>query len=158
MEGRNYTITIKTDSLTEKRSPIATDNPKQSVKEQKKIEGRYSNALAHIFSYSAVKSYATQIINHEVSLVQLRTGSNEWQQRANDINQTVQQGVGLIESTVTGAAVGGWVGAVVGLATSLMNTLVSYVRQAETLNIKNSIENVSIGMNIVRAGANGSRR
>lgn len=159
MAKRNYTITIKASGVVDDESPIAGDN-KQS--DSKKTKGLLSKEGAKAYAkglvaYHAVKSFATQVISHEVSLVELRTGSNELQRRANFINQLHQTGAGVIESTVTGALVGGLPGAVIGMATSAVKKLIDYAQRQETINLQKSIEDTTLGMNYVRAGARGYR-
>lgn len=119
-----------------------------------------SDAKAYLGAMTAwhtVKGYMTQQINHSVSLVELRTGSNESQVKAQFINQIVQKGVGMAETTLTGALVGGLPGALVGLALSTSHTLIGYANQQETLYLKETLENRSIEMLRMRAGALGSR-
>lgn len=160
MENRNYTITIKADSLSSgNKSPIAGDN-KGTDKEKSGLlskEGAKAFGKAMV-AYSTVKSFATQVINHEVSMVQLRTGSNELQQRANFANQMIQKGVGILEGGVAGALVGGLPGFIVGTGLSLLHTMISYGQKQQELDTQRTVENQSIQMNYVRAGASGSRK
>lgn len=161
MENRNYTITIKTDSLSSgNKSPIAGDN--KGTDKEKSGGGLLSKDAAKAFgkamvAYSTVKSFATQIVNHEVSMVQLRTGSNELQERANFTNQMIQKGVGILEGGVTGALVGGLPGFLIGTTLSLMHSVIGYGQAVNRLNTERTLENQSIMMNFVRAGAKGSR-
>lgn len=159
-ENRNYTITIKSENLFSNDSAIAGDN-KKSEKEQTK--GLVSKEDAKMFaaamvSYNTVKSFATQIINHEVSMVQLRTGSNELQERASFINDMVQQGVGVLEGAVTGAMVGGLPGFIAGLGISLISKTISYSQKVDEINTKRTVENVGREMTYIRAGSGGSRK
>ena len=161
MQERNYTITIKADALSGgKRKAVAGDNTQSDTEKGKGLltkEGAKTFATVMV-AYNSVKSFATQIINHEVSLVQLRTGSNELQERANLINQVAQQGVGLLEGAIAGAVVGGLPGFIVGTVLGVAHTVVGYQQKAHTINLQNRLENISIEMNYARAGANGSRR
>ena len=91
-------------------------------------------------------------------MVQLRTGSNELQERATFINNMHQQGLGVLEGMVTGAMVGGLPGAIIGTTLSLMHTMIGYGQAQNRINTERTLENVGIGMNYIRAGANGSRR
>jgi tetrahydromethanopterin S-methyltransferase subunit G len=161
MEGRNYTITIKADKLSSGGgSPIAGDKKESDTKKSGGIltkEGAKAFASTMV-AYHTVKSFATQVVNHEISMVQLRTGSNELQARVSFINQMTQQGLGILEGTVTGLMVGSLPGMVVGLALSTMHSLVSYTQKVDELNTRRSLENESLHMNYIRAGASGSRR
>ena len=159
MAERNYTITIKATGLTKDDSPIAGDNKKSDTEKTKGLltkEGAKAYAKG-LVAYHAVKSFATNVANHEVSLVELRTGSNELQRRANFINNVVQTSVGLAESMVTGALVGGLPGAVLGVAMTGVSKLISIAQNQERIDLQKSIEDVSLGMNYIRAGARGYR-
>ena len=160
MADRTYRIEISVDNLQESKSPIAGDN-KQSDTEKGK--GALTKKQAKDFgtamvAYGKVKSFATQIINHEVSIVELRTGSRELQERANFTNQMVQTGVGILEGAVSGALVGGLPGFIAGTLLSVTHTVIGYTQKQDTLNAQRNLETASIAMNNIRAGANGSRR
>jgi hypothetical protein len=158
-ENREYVITIKNSTGSKSKNPIAGSDNGSSTEKGK---GLLSREGAKTFgktmvAYGTVKSFALQTINHEVSLVQLRTGSNELQGRANFTNSVVQKVVGIGESMFAGAMVGGLPGAIVGLTLSTAHTLIGYAQNQDRINTERSLENVSLQMNIMRAGANGSR-
>ena len=158
MAERNYSITIKYKAPSSE-SPIAGDNKESDTEKGKGLlskQGAKTFATAMV-AYGKVKSFATQIINHEVSMVELRTGSREMQDRANFTNEMIQKGVGILESVGTGALVGGLPGALVGLTLSAMHTAIAYQQKQETINLQRTIENVSLQQNFIRAGAKGSR-
>lgn len=167
MESREYKIIIESkgggasDSGTE--SAVAgskTPSPKKSIEDTGGILSKdgAKNYLAGMVAWRTVKPYLTQVINHEVSLVELRTGSRELQNRANFVNQMVQQSVNTLEMVATGALVGGGAGAFVGLATSLVHTGISYMQASNKIELQKTLENRSIEMQVIRASAYGSRR
>jgi hypothetical protein len=154
-----YEFIIKKQGGGSSKSPVAGD---EKSTDTEKGQGLLSKDGAKKFAqgmvaYKTVKSFATQIINHEVSMVELRTGSKELQERANFTNQLVQQGVGILESMVAGAMVGGIVGAVVGTALSVTHTAIGYAQAQNRIDTQRTLENNSIQMNYIRAGARGSR-
>lgn len=156
-ENNEYTIIIKSDGGGNSESPVAGDKSDSG-----KSGGLLSKEGAKTFAkgmvaYRAVKSFVVPAINHEVSLVQLRTGSNELQERANFISDVVQKGVSAAESIAVGALVGGLPGAIVGLVASTAHTLIGYSQKQERLNLERNLENESLRRNIVRAGASNSR-
>lgn len=108
-------------------------------------------------AYHGLKAFAVQQLNHEVSLVELRTGSREMQERANFQNQLFQKGVGILETTATGALVGGLYGALIGLGLSATHTAIDYVNKQDSINTARQVESVSLEMQRIRAGALGSR-
>lgn len=163
MAEREYSITIEVDSINgNSNNPIAGDE-KSPDSDLAKTAGFLNKGQAKAFgkgvtAYHYAKSFTSQIISHEVSLVELRTGSRELQERANFMLNVGNKLVGATESIVVGAAVGGIVGAVAGLVTSGIHLAVSYQQAQNTINTQRNVENVSLGLTYIRAGANGSRR
>lgn len=165
---KSYEITIKLDnsgggrgaheaiSGTTAPSPSATASSGQAS-QGGGGGGSLKTALGAVFSYATVKSFATQQINYSVSLTGLRTGSNELQQKASFYNQIIQKGVGAAETVAAGAAAGGWVGAVIGLGVSTAHTLIGFSQAQNTINLNRTLENRSLEMTRIRAGAQGSR-
>lgn len=160
---RNYSITIEVNGMEKGESPIAGDNKPSDTE---KASGGSINKIqaktlaATLTAYHTVKSFATQVINHEVSLVSLRTGSNEMQERASFINENVQTAVGVGESLIAGAIAGGPVGAIIalgGVALNVGHRVMAIAQKQETLNIERSIEKETIQKNYIRAGAKGYR-
>lgn len=155
MAERNYTITLELSNV-EGKSPVAGDNSKSDTEKAKEVP-LLKTVLASA-AYQKAKNVAVSFINAEVSRVQLRTGSNELQLRANIINSTVQKTAGFIESVAIGAGTGGWVGAVVGAVTSVASMGIDYMQKTQTLSLEKNLENETIRQNLIRAGAGGSRR
>lgn len=159
---REYTLTIKAQGLQkETTSPIASPNGGSGTQEES--SGLLSKDGAKAFmkgfaAYKTVKSFVTQAVNYEVSIVSLQTGSQELQQKAEFINSVVQQGVGILETVGAGALVGGLPGALIGLTLGTMHTVIGYAQKANTLNLQNALEVQSIERNYIRAGALGSRQ
>lgn len=116
-----------------------------------KLKGRILGA------YHTVKSFAVQQISHNISLVELRTGSKENQERENFYFSLVQQGLTIAETTIAGAAVGNLPGAVAGLVLSTAHTLLSYSNRQTTLLEASAVERQELQNNYIRAGARGSR-
>ena len=164
MADRRYEFTIKMKGETGgKTNPIAGSSKTESDTETAKSGGMLTKDQAKVFAkgmvaYGMTKSFATQIINHEVSMVEMRTGSKELQQRASFNMQVAQQGLGIAESMATGALVGGLPGAIVGTIIGFARTAINYNQNVNRINTARAVENVGLGMNYVRAGANGSRR
>lgn len=155
-----YSLTLKYPSgQGGASSAVAGSNAKSDTEKSK---GLLTQEQAKAFgtamvAYGKIKSVATQIVNHNVSQVQLRTGSNELQEKANFINQTVQQGIGILEGGVAGAMVGGLPGFIAGLGMSAITTAINYVQKQDTINLKRDIEDATISLNLQRAGSQGSR-
>lgn len=160
MADREYTITLKNSGVgSNKKSPISKTTNKSATETAKDVtaSNKGTSTAFGLVAYHKVKSFATQVINHEVSLVGLRTGSNELQGRASFNNSIVQQGVNFAENIAVGAMMGGPWGAVAGAVASVGQAVFSYSLKQDTINTQKAVENVSLQMNIMRAGANGSR-
>lgn len=114
-------------------------------------------ALAKLFGYSAIKSYASKAIGYEVSLVQLQTGSHEAHQRANFGYAIAQEAVGFVETIVAGASVGGVWGAVAGAAVAAINTTITWTQKANTLSIQQGLETTQQAFASQRVTVSGSR-
>ena len=157
----NYSIIIEVKGDIEKKnSPISGDKTESDTqksagilnKEQAKAFGK------GLVAYHYGKAFTDQIISHRVSTVELRTGSKDLQDRANLMLDVSQKLVSAGESMLTGLMVGGGVGAVLGLVTNLLHTAISYSQKQQVLNMQETLENRSIQLTYIRAGANGSRR
>lgn len=158
---REYQIVIKnTGGAGKANSPIAND---QNESDSDKGKGLLSKSAAKTFlkgmvAYRTVKSFATQVVSHEVSMVQLRTGSNEQQERANFTRDMVSKGVSVLEAgLVAGLATGNVVGFVAGVALGVTSQMISYAQNQDRINTQRTLENQSIQLNYIRAGARGSR-
>ena len=167
-EDRNYTITLKIEGSTDAGSSSAVAGT--STKSQNSATGGTStksgllqNAearadyITELVAWHTIKPFAIQQINYHFSTVELRTGSKEMQQRASFQNEIFQKGLGIAETTATGALLGGLPGALIGLTLGTAQTLISYSQRQNTLNLQESLENRSIEMMRIRAGSLGSR-
>lgn len=118
------------------------------------------SAAKTMVSFAAIKSTADKMINFEISQVSLRTGAMEYEQRLNAtysaISQTVGAGAALVGAGITGGPVGVAV-ATLGLAVSVVNKIIGISNKAQNLRTEQSLENISIGMAVVRAGVNSRR-
>lgn len=157
----NYSITIEVGGNIENDSPISGDKGNKSDTEKGK--GLLSKQGAKTFAkglvaYHTLKSYTDQIVSHHVSTVELRTGSRELQERANFMLDITQKSIGIAESVLSGAMVGGIGGAAVGLLIGFAHTAISYQQKQQTLDLQETLENQTLRMNYIRAGAGGSRR
>lgn len=152
-----YTITIENKTRTPKKkaeNAIAGNN--KGKKEEPPLT--VSEAMAEaMVAYRQIKPFITSAISHEVSLVELRTGSKELQEKANFINHAIQQGTSMLENIALGALVGGGAGAALAASMSVIQSIVGFAKNQQTLNIQQSVENRSLDMQIVRAGAGRSR-
>lgn len=160
MADHTYTFILKNATGGGLDSPISGDT-QSTTTNSAKTEGFLTKSQAKAFGagmvvYHQVKSFATQIASHEVSIISLKTGQNELQQRAQFNYDVGMKVLNAGESILVGAAVGGLPGAVAGLALSLTHTIVDITQKAQDLNLRKDLEAVQIRASLIRAG--GGRR
>ncbi len=132
----------------------------ESASEWNASANRVAGAVKRMVSFAAVKSTADNIVNREISQVSLKTGATEYEQRLIAGYNAASQVVGAGAALVTGFAAGGPAGAAVvaiGLVASGIQKAISIAYKSEELRNKESLENISIGMQVVRAGVSGRR-
>lgn len=110
-----------------------------------------------LVSFEALKSTATQLIGHSIGTVELRTGAREYEQRQQFLFDRINEGVNTGAMLAIGAATGNLPLALIGAATSAISKLTNILMRAHTLNLEQTIEDTSIRLQSIRAGA-GSRR
>ncbi len=98
---------------------------------------------------------------YKQSTVELRTGSSELQQKVDLQTRGINAGLSVLGSAAAGLAVGGLAGAAIGAGLSVFSQTISFMQstsQAQrTIDLKQTIENETIRMQMVRAGSRGSR-
>ncbi len=117
-------------------------------------------AAKRIVSYATIKSTADNIISHNISQVSLETGATEYEQKLSYAHSIASQVVGVGAALVMGGMSGGPAGfalAAVGIAVSGINKIINIEQRRETLRTERNLENISIGMQNVRAGTAGRR-
>lgn len=118
------------------------------------------NKAKQMVSFSTVKSTADQIINYQISTISLQTGATEYEQRMSTVYSIASQAVGAGAALISAGTASGPAGIVVaamGMAASGISKLIEIEQKRNTLRLKESVENVSIGMQNVRAGVAGRR-
>lgn len=132
----------------------------EQAQQPSKTEQGAVNAVKGMVSFAAVRGFANNLISYEISQVSLRTGAREYEQKLQFAQQVGNQVLNIGLATAGGFAAGGAVGAVgalVGFVGSTMYTAISYAQNANTIETKQNLENISIGMASVRAGVSGRR-
>ena len=115
------------------------------------------SAVKKIVSYATIKATADQVISGNLSMVELNTGSAEYEQRLQAGYNLGKQIWNAGEIFVLGGLAGGLPGAIAGLFISGVHMAISYSFRAATLAKEENLENVSIGLMNVRAGTAGRR-
>ena len=145
---------------TEKTSvPVAGVDESQSTTPQKVQEGTSNkNPLqAGLTAWNKAKPWINQVVGHEVNMVDLRTGRKEYAQKVQFTYGLIQQIEGICSSIAMGFATGGGAGALIGAAVGLISTGIGYIQKQNQIDTQNSLENITLQQQRVRAGTNGSR-
>lgn len=129
----------------------------EQAQQPSKTEQGAVNAVKGMVSFAAVRGFANNLISYEISQVSLRTGAKEYEQKLQFAQSVVNQGINIGLATAGGFAAGGPIGALVGFVGSTLYTAISYAQNANTIETKQNLENISIGMASVRAGVSGRR-
>ena len=155
-------IELKGSVTSSKESPIAGQEPQSTSATANATntsggEGVSKGKLSALVAYRQIKPFVAQALSNEVGKVGLKTGSNRLQEKANFTHEVATKVWNFGESVAMGAYFGGLPGAIVGAVVSTAHTLITYSNNQNVININRSIENQSIQMNYIRAGAQGSR-
>jgi hypothetical protein len=157
MDNNVYKFIITDETQEAQNSPVASQSPSGGATSTAKSKNVSKGQLGGLVAYQKIKPFVVQGINNEVAKVQLRTGSNRLQEKADFINQVAQGVFNFGESIVAGAMVGGVPGAIIGGVLSLSHTLITYANNQSVIDLQRSIEHEGLYLNYIRAGAQGSR-
>ena len=154
---RTYVIRLENATGSQPDSPIANDSSEKPSKGLLNKEEARAFMKGYV-AYKTVKGFASQIVSHEVSMVQLRTGSNELQERANFQRQVGSRALSVLEQGVMMGLVTGNVGGfVAGVFIGGAQQLIEWSQNQNRINTERALENQTIMRNYIRAGAQGSR-
>lgn len=150
-----YTITIKLPSSTDESAMAGSSTKKSnSPSESQQNANSVADAAQKVVTYAAVMHTAEKLVSYEISQVNLKTGASEYQQRLESSYSALKQ----FAMPIVGAAVTGNIPfAFVASIWAGVNGLISIAQKTDELNTRRDLENMSIGMQIVRAGTNNSR-
>lgn len=135
--------------------------PQAEPESQQSTSGQIMKTLKNNLVVREAVSIAKSELLYQANTVELRTGTKDVQQKIDFQVQMANMGLSVLGSAVAGFATGGLVGAAAMAGISVLTQAISFAQstsQAQrTIDIKQSIENVSIGQQLVRAGSRGSR-
>ena len=100
--------------------------------------------------------YVNKIGTTHINRVALRTGRTTYQEQLQWNASTMLKTVGSAGAILGGVVTGNWLVALAGVM-SVTDTFVDYGIAAENIRLERSVENISVGMANVRAGAGGNR-
>ncbi len=158
--AEGYHIYIHLDELSN-GSAMAGGESAPAAKQRSAGGGdRVANALKGMVSFAAIKSTADQLANYAHSTINLRTGAQEYEQRIQAIYSATSQAVGALAGMIGAGITAGPAGVAVvalGIAANGVRQVINIAQKENTLRLEESVENVSIGMQNVRAGTIGRR-
>lgn len=151
----NYTITIRNEGGGSSSSSPVAGNQQPATQQAPAKNSKTPNPdwVKGLVAYNQyLKPFVSQVIQHEVGTVSLRTGSQELQQKVEFAYDLISEGVGLAESIAVGAAIGHLPGAVIGAVMGLATSAVGYINRRKTIGYNQSLEDISIDLMNTRAG------
>lgn len=118
--------------------------------------------LTGMAAYGTVRKITNEIVSHNNSLIYVKTGSREAQERQTFIYNT---SMGFVDSLVAGAAAGAMVsgpagaaiGALIGVMNQGLNMAINYAKTSDTLAKNRQLENIQRDLQAQRVTTNGSR-
>ncbi len=161
MLSSNYSITINYTTNKSNKSPVAgsTTSAKTTANASAPSSTPDTSdsgraALGRMLAVGGLAvRFTDKVISHEISVVSLKTGASEQQERLSFAYSVGKQVGGIIISTAIGAAVGGGLpGALIGLATSITATAMSYGQKIAEIDLQHDIEDVGLRYMNMRAG------
>ena len=143
-------------SSGEKKKAVAQNNAPTSDSSQN-AGTNTEKAMKNLVSYGSIKHTADKIVSYQIGTVELRTGAREYEQKLQfgyQVGGTLLNTAVMIGGT---AATGNLPLAVIGVATSAISTGFDIWQKQNTININENREDISIAMQIKRAGNFGRR-
>ena len=118
--------------------------------------------LTGLAAYGTVRKITNEIVSHNNSLIQVKTGSREQQERQTFIYNT---SMGFVDAAVTGAAtgamvggpVGAGVGALIGVVKQGLGMAVNMAKTSDILAKNRQLENIQRELQAQRVTVSGSR-
>lgn len=155
----NYTITINLNALPKGNSAMAEQESSTlgGLSGNSKSEAGALNAAKTLVTFATVASTADKIIAPEISKVNLRTGAAEYEQRLSASYSAGKQIIGAGAALAIGAATGNLPVVALGMVMSGITKIYDISQKTSMLNMEKSLEDISIGMQSVRAGTSGRR-
>lgn len=162
MADNSYVITLNNNTSKSGSGAVAGQTMGETTPQKAPAIGNATSSkmiAGGLVAYGKVKPWVNRVISHEVSMVELRTGSRELQERSNFTYQIINDGVNMAESIGASLLISGG-NPLVALATAgltVVGKLVNYAQNQNRINTERTVENVGLRQNLIRAGARGSR-
>lgn len=164
MENDNigrFEIVIRNES-GEGGSSSKEENGKKPGRVHNPVSATGKSIAKKLGTAMVVKHVVDEIAMHNHSLIEIRTGSAEAQQRATYTYGMISSFAGsAMSGAAAGAVIGGipgaFVGALTGVVTNQAQRTISYVKNTERLEKSKTLENMTRNIAVQRETINGSR-
>lgn len=157
-EDRSYVIHIHLGSLPQNSAMAEQESGTLGgLSGENAAEADAVNAAKHIVSFATMAATADRIVSAKISEVSIRIGANEYEQRLETTYSAGKSIIGAGAALAIGAATGTLPVVALGMVASSVNKALSISQKATQLNIANSLEDISINMQNIRAGISGRR-
>lgn len=103
-------------------------------------------------AFNQLKSYALEVATFQMSTIALRTGQNELQQRAQEGYAWAMRAFSIGQSIVSGAVLGGGIGAIAGAVVGVSKEAISIVQQDKRIALQGRIEAQTLTVMRIRSG------
>lgn len=160
-------IRIVLPAETDKKTPVATSSNDSGTSSSSNGSGDAAlsakdvvRAAKKVMAYTGIKQIADSAISYELSTVSLQTGATEYQQKLQFVYSESRQAASSVGAIAMGGIMGGPAGAAiaaVGVGISYMMKFIGWAQNANTIQIKENREDISIQMETIRAGSLGRR-
>lgn len=161
-------IVLPSDEGT--KTPIATSSTDAGSASSSSSSGSSSDgaltaqmavgAAKKIVAATGFKQIADSVISYDISKISLRTGATEYQQKVQFAYNEGMNAASSIGAIGMGALIGGPAGAAVaaaGVGISYIMKIIGWAQNANTIQIQENQEDISIQMQMIRAGSMGRR-
>ena len=159
-----YIIRIIND--TEQESPVqavtgSNESVGGEVSDSSKGESYAMKMAKQLVSVGAIVHTVDQVVSHQLSMISLETGSQEYGQRASYV---YQKAGGFVKSVAAGALVGSaagpWgalAGAAIAAVSNIGSNLMNYFFKQDEISAQKDLEDTSRRMRMTRAAVSGRR-
>ena len=162
MADRTYTFIIRNETGRSRgaKTPVAGETAQPATPQattEKVAQDKNGAAALALVAVNQLQPFVTNYISHELSKVELETGSREYSQK---LQFTFSVGTELFDigkTVFAGTILGGGFGALIGLGVGGAKKAIDIAQTADTLNIQRIIEDRTLGLRARRTGTDGSR-
>ena len=141
----------------EEQSPVAKNKDSAGSSEYDKDIKALTKGVKGYATLSYAKNVTDRIVTSQLNMVSLRTGHEELQQRMQFAYGVAKKGVGIVEGAIMGGSVASGAGALIGAVVGLADTMINVAIKSNEIGVRQDLENQTLALNRIRAGAGQDR-